>query len=191
MTLNRYSRVLAINNLRVQPCVSLRAYATHNTLGGASGSSRKQVTVVNDDGRVNWGDLSTREKAARTTQKTFHMGVILTGLVMTVRATREWLNASTNDSRGELRTCSIQRCLLRIVELEFSIGRWTRLEQAHVLQKSSDLVTRSEHSGNLRGTDGQEQDLLREWGPASRNALLKRRCVDQAFAQTVVAETTS
>ena len=60
------------------------AYATQSGLGRAPVVSRKQVTVANDDGRVNWKDLTTREKAARTTQKTFHLGVILTGLVMTV-----------------------------------------------------------------------------------------------------------
>ena len=87
MALTKFSRAFSINKLRVRRCVSLRAYATHNTVGGTSGSSRKQVTVVNDDGRINWGDLSMREKAARTTQKTFHLGVILTGLVMTVQTT--------------------------------------------------------------------------------------------------------
>ena len=59
-------------------------YVTQSSLGRAPVASRKQVTVANDDGRVNWKDLTTREKAARTTQKTFHLGVVLTGLVMTV-----------------------------------------------------------------------------------------------------------
>ncbi|MCJ1398781.1 mitochondrial import inner membrane translocase subunit tim21 [Xylographa trunciseda] len=59
------------------------AYATQSGLGRAPIASRKQITVANDDGRVNWKDLSTREKAARTTQKTFHLGIILTGFIMT------------------------------------------------------------------------------------------------------------
>ncbi|KAL8712384.1 MAG: hypothetical protein Q9225_006944 [Loekoesia sp. 1 TL-2023] len=62
---------------------STRSYATHETLGRSPVSSRKQVTVVNDDGRVNWKDLSVKEKAARTTQQTFNLGIILTGLIMT------------------------------------------------------------------------------------------------------------
>ena len=64
---------------------SSRGYATQDTLGRATTptASRKQVTVVNDDGKVNWKDLSATEKAARTTQQTFHFGIILTGLVMT------------------------------------------------------------------------------------------------------------
>lgn len=57
-----------------------RYYATSNSLAGTlSTSSRKQVTVGNDDGRVPWGQLSAGEKAARTTQQTFNFGVILAG----------------------------------------------------------------------------------------------------------------
>ncbi|KAL8667567.1 MAG: hypothetical protein Q9168_007221 [Polycauliona sp. 1 TL-2023] len=60
-----------------------RRYATQDTLGGLPKASRKQITVANDDGRVKWKELSVGEKAARTTQQTFNLGVILTGLVMT------------------------------------------------------------------------------------------------------------
>lgn len=66
------------------PLRPLRSYATQNTLGGTAGPSRKQITVASDDGRVRWGDLSTVEKAARTTQQTFNLGIILAGMVMTV-----------------------------------------------------------------------------------------------------------
>ena len=59
-----------------------RYYATSNTLAGTTKpSSRKQVTIGNDDGRVPWGQLSAGEKAARTTQQTFNLGVILAGAV--------------------------------------------------------------------------------------------------------------
>lgn len=61
-----------------------RLYATSNTLGDTKNSSRKQVTVRNDDGRVQWNDLTVGEKAARTTQQTFNLGVIVLGLGMTV-----------------------------------------------------------------------------------------------------------
>ena len=66
------------------PFPRFRPYATSNTLGSAKTSSRKQVTVRNDDGRVHWNDLTAGEKAARTTQQTFNLGVILLGLGMTV-----------------------------------------------------------------------------------------------------------
>ncbi|KAL8721700.1 MAG: hypothetical protein Q9181_007650 [Wetmoreana brouardii] len=60
-----------------------RRYATQDTLGSSPISSRKQVTVTNDDGRIGWKELSVKEKAARTTQQTFNLSIILTGLVMT------------------------------------------------------------------------------------------------------------
>ena len=60
-----------------------RRCASQSTLGGQPTSSRKQVTVINDDGRVQWKDLSAREKTARTTQQTFNLGIILVGLIMT------------------------------------------------------------------------------------------------------------
>jgi len=62
-----------------------RFYATPNPLGGSKASTRKQVTIRSDDGRVGWKELTTGEKAARTTQQTFNFGVILLGLGMTVR----------------------------------------------------------------------------------------------------------
>lgn len=62
---------------------SLRNYATQDAVRNPSTPSRKQITVANDDGRIAWKELSVKEKAARTTQQTFNLSVILTGLVMT------------------------------------------------------------------------------------------------------------
>ena len=64
---------------------SSHGYATQSSLGGSPTASRKQVTVINDDGRVEWTELTTKEKIARTTQQTFNLGLILTGVLMTVR----------------------------------------------------------------------------------------------------------
>lgn len=64
-----------------------RYYATQTSLGGTKPSSRptrKQVTVTSDDGRVKWGELSRREKVARTTQQSVNFMVILGGAIMTV-----------------------------------------------------------------------------------------------------------
>ncbi len=69
---------------RYPPVAQTRSYASQTSAGSPPKSSRKQVTIVNDDGRVMWKDLSIREKAARTTQQTFNFGIVLTGLVMTV-----------------------------------------------------------------------------------------------------------
>ncbi|KAL8819201.1 MAG: hypothetical protein Q9191_007782 [Dirinaria sp. TL-2023a] len=61
------------------PVEGLRTYASQTS----TGASRKQVTLANDDGRVQWQDLSRREKAARTTQQTFNFGLVITGIIMT------------------------------------------------------------------------------------------------------------
>jgi len=54
--------------------IQARTYAT----------GRRQVTIANDDGRINWSELSKREKVARTTQQSFNFAIIVTGVVMTV-----------------------------------------------------------------------------------------------------------
>ena len=64
------------------PCCLI--HSSQSLSSGPTISSRKQVTVINDDARVQWKDLSGREKVARTTRQTFNLGVILTGLLMTV-----------------------------------------------------------------------------------------------------------
>ncbi|EMC93639.1 hypothetical protein BAUCODRAFT_45611, partial [Baudoinia panamericana UAMH 10762] len=44
---------------------------------------RRAVTVANDTGRIPWSDLSIGEKAARTTQQTFNLGLVLLGVGLT------------------------------------------------------------------------------------------------------------
>lgn len=83
-----------------------RHYATSDSLGGQKTSSRKQVTIRNDDGRVQWKELTTGEKAARTTQQTFNFGVIFAGLCGTVRKTPQYLDLSSYET-----DC---RCLLHV-----------------------------------------------------------------------------
>ncbi|KAK3082295.1 hypothetical protein LTS18_007851 [Coniosporium uncinatum] len=63
-----------------------RRYATNDTLpnnNARPGSNRRAVTIANDDGRVRWSELSVGEKAARTTQQSFNLGIIALGVVMT------------------------------------------------------------------------------------------------------------
>ncbi|KAF1987442.1 TIM21-domain-containing protein [Aulographum hederae CBS 113979] len=63
-------------------------------------SSRKAVTVINDDGRVGWKDLSAGEKAARTTQQSFNLLLVLAGVVMTGGvATLLYLEVFSTDSK--------------------------------------------------------------------------------------------
>ncbi|KAK0118294.1 mitochondrial import inner membrane translocase subunit tim21 [Cadophora gregata] len=69
-----------------RPILAARFYATQTGLGTTSTTprpKRKTVTPFNDDGRVAWGELSTGEKAARTTQQTFNFSFILLGAVLT------------------------------------------------------------------------------------------------------------
>ena len=75
----------------------------------ASTASRKQVTVVNDDGRVRWGELTATEKIARTTQKTFHFGIVVTGMVMTVGSTGRSRASRRLHLLGRSRILSLQR----------------------------------------------------------------------------------
>ena len=46
-------------------------------------SRRRAVTIANDTGRVPWTQLSLGEKAARTTQQSFNLGLVLLGAGLT------------------------------------------------------------------------------------------------------------
>ena len=85
------SRVLPLLKFpcSIRPVLAARFYATQTGLGTSNAQptrKRKAVTMLNDDGRVAWGDLSAKEKAARTTQQTFNFGMIVIGAVLTVRS---------------------------------------------------------------------------------------------------------
>ncbi|KAI7971067.1 hypothetical protein EIK77_007183 [Talaromyces pinophilus] len=63
-----------------------RNYATQSSLGGnGSGPTRKQISVMSDDGRYRWSELSGKEKVARATQQSFNFVIVIVGVVMTVR----------------------------------------------------------------------------------------------------------
>ena len=95
-----------------------RVYASSSTLNSAKEPSRKQVTIRSDDGRVQWNDLTVGEKAARTTQQTFNLGIILLGFGMTVGHTTQVNQRPLLIlSRSELPTSCTLRCLLRIARL--------------------------------------------------------------------------
>jgi import inner membrane translocase subunit TIM21 len=65
-----------------------RNYATQNSIGASPQTTRRRkVTAFNDDGRIAWADLSVGEKASRASQQTFNLGMIIVGLVLTVRMT--------------------------------------------------------------------------------------------------------
>ena len=67
--------------------LQFETYATSTSSGGtgrAATPSRRAITVTTDDGRIDWGDLSTGEKAARTTQQSFNFLLVAAGAAGTV-----------------------------------------------------------------------------------------------------------
>lgn len=75
-----------------RPSVCSRRYATQPGLGSsAPGSRRRAVTPFNDDGHVPWTELSAGEKTARAAQQTFNFGVVVVGVVLTVREARLYI----------------------------------------------------------------------------------------------------
>lgn len=60
-----------------------RTATTSSKADEAFASRRRAVTVVNDTGQVPWKQLSLGEKAARTTQQSFNLGIVLLGVVAT------------------------------------------------------------------------------------------------------------
>ncbi|RMZ86601.1 hypothetical protein DV736_g6173, partial [Chaetothyriales sp. CBS 134916] len=69
------------------PLCSHAAAAIQHRRSAASTSSptpsRRSITVTSDDGRYNWSELSTGEKAARSTQQTFNFVLVVAGLTGT------------------------------------------------------------------------------------------------------------
>ncbi|KAF2260748.1 TIM21-domain-containing protein [Lojkania enalia] len=71
---------------RIAFSTSRPAYATHSQSSSNSTPNpipRRQVTIANDDGRVHWSDLSVGEKAARTTQQSFNLMIVVVGVCLT------------------------------------------------------------------------------------------------------------
>lgn len=71
---------------QLRPFLLQRHYATQTSLGTTPQKpKRRKVTPFNDDGHVPWSELSTGEKASRATQQSFNFGMIIAGIVLTVR----------------------------------------------------------------------------------------------------------
>ena len=98
-----------------RPFHTTQAYASSNSLGTtgrSAGPKRRTVTAFNDDGNVPWNELSSTEKASRATQQTYNFGMIIIGLVLTVRRIYHrpkdhYLKTANSDrARAVLRTFS-------------------------------------------------------------------------------------
>lgn len=78
----------------------IRAATTSSLPNGSKPPPRRAVTVVSDTGRVPWKELSVGEKAARTTQQSMNLGIVLLGVGMTVGvATVLYLEVFSSDSK--------------------------------------------------------------------------------------------
>jgi|SRR5688572_7436320 import inner membrane translocase subunit TIM21 len=103
--------------LRPLPASS-RLYATQNSLGAAPapGPRRRTVTAFNDDGHVPWNELSAGEKASRATQQSFNFGMIIAGVVLTVRLSFGGLillrTRGLTLGTGRSRVLPMDRCVL-------------------------------------------------------------------------------
>ncbi|GAB7351164.1 hypothetical protein MBLNU459_g1614t2 [Dothideomycetes sp. NU459] len=79
--------------------------------GSSSPPPRRAVTIRNDTGRVPWGELSAREKAARSTQQSVNLAVVIAGVVMTVGVTYIMY---TEVFSTESKTAVFNRCVDRV-----------------------------------------------------------------------------
>ncbi|KAJ6032222.1 L-galactonate dehydratase [Penicillium herquei] len=59
-----------------------RLYATQNNSSSTT-KKRRNITVLSDDGRYEWGELSAGEKVSRATQQSFNFLVVIAGVVLT------------------------------------------------------------------------------------------------------------
>lgn len=83
-------QIRTLSRMVSRPALSLptsgQAFRHASTSSSSSSNTpRRAISVTSDDGRYNWSELSTSEKAARGTQQTFNFLVVAAGLVGTVR----------------------------------------------------------------------------------------------------------
>ncbi|KAK5691690.1 mitochondrial import inner membrane translocase subunit tim21 [Elasticomyces elasticus] len=76
-------QTLRASQTRAPIIPQLRAATTSSLPKDTPASRRRSITVVSDTGQVPWKSLSVGEKAARTTQQSFNLGLILLGVGLT------------------------------------------------------------------------------------------------------------
>lgn len=91
---------LTVVQLRCRNASSSSTTTSSLPKDAAASSRRRAVTIVNDTGAVPWKELSLGEKAARTTQQSFNLGIVLLGVGLTgAVATVLWLEVFSTDSK--------------------------------------------------------------------------------------------
>ena len=145
----------------IAPVTALRCYASQTGSNSSPNVSRKQVTVVSDDGRVQWQDLSGREKVARTAQQTVNFGLILTGIFMTVSfLISDSVEHQLRQDRAASYISSTRKSSPQIAKPATSTVQSTESALMRKHWSCLDLVTRFELLGSRRLTNGQEQGQL-------------------------------
>lgn len=145
-------------------------YATHSGLGGnSSGPTRKQVSVMTDDGRYAWSELSGREKVARATQQSFNFVIVVVGVVMTVHSPFLFFSAYISISilmaylinRAAFWPSSIPMYSHQIAKLGSLKRQSIASRKTHDVHLCSEIAKRSKHMEKQRGTNGLETGQLR------------------------------
>jgi len=172
-TILRASRLAPLSSLPITAStiatstLILKRYATTSSVpGGPSPGTtpppRRAVTIANDTGRVPWGELSIKEKAARTTQQSMNFGLIVLGAVMTIGVSYIlYMEVFSTESK----TAVFNRCLDRLrqdercVELlagkghggeieghgEMSWSRWARYRHVTSRQETDKVGVKHMH----------------------------------------------
>jgi hypothetical protein len=143
-----------------------RQYATHNSLGRNTSSSseraRKQITVISDDGRLQWSELSGSEKFSRVTQQSFNLLLVLIGAVMTVRRLHEVSETILlTTARAVLLHSYISMFSPQIARRGSLIGLSTESRMIHVVSSYSVIETKSRHTAKQHGINGLGIDQSR------------------------------
>lgn len=84
-TLRALPRPTTRTSVALRPCPRAEISRLYATQGDFPRPKRRNVTVLSDDGRYEWSELSGREKVSRATQQSFNFIVVIAGVVLTVR----------------------------------------------------------------------------------------------------------
>lgn len=144
------------------PAALRRRHLSSNSAPGPANSPRKQITVLSDDGRVQWQDLTRLEKVARTTQQTFNVGLVIGGFFLTVCLVfyLRFLIAKANRELSYI--YFIPRSSPQIARPVISIGLSIRFEGMLGHLNYLDQSRRSEPLESLHSTNGLERGLSRK-----------------------------
>lgn len=150
-----------------------RFYATYRDTGaggaagkGSSTTKRRGVTVLSDDGRYEWGELTGREKVARATQQSVNFVVVLAGAVLTVSLVP--VTGFGKSDKMLMRTrevclcCCTRKCCPRTAVHGSSRRPWSGSKTTHDARMCLEIAERSRHMATVPGAGGRETGPLRK-----------------------------